>query len=296
MTARQAEAKARGALLLMHGAGAAFGLVIPFVLPLVLMAMVFAGAPIWVAIPLTLAVFLLVFGLFLKWLFVWRTPAQLPARPLDLRPLLANVAAPIASPDGAVLPADLPPSVARLDRGQFAIKRRDLQTLGFVPLGSFHILDTNGALDHTVYDVWAHPVYLCYGVILQDVLLLGQSRPVRLYISSGMGDRWWFFNADFPVSVVNFLLRTPRTLWERVPGASADALLRAHLEKREDICGAIGRRPEPNLSLDSYINGEAIQFHAQRQRIRRISIFVALYQALFFGVMPRKEWTGDLEL
>ncbi len=91
------------------------------------------------------------------------------------------------------------------------------------------------------------------------------------------------------------MLRTPRTLWSRHPAASSDVLLRAHLERREEIAGAIGHQPESPLSLDSYINGEAIQYAAQRLQMRRKSIFVGWYEMLFFGVLPHDEWLGGLE-
>lgn len=233
------------------------------------------GVPAWLALPVGLVALLFVFTLFLRLLYVSRQPEILPIQAYrTLREPLPG-----------------------LDAAAFNDWRRELMLLDFQPLGGARILDESGALDHRVYDVWASASHLCYAVIDQRLpYVSGHSGTVRMTLWTGFGDRWWYGTFSNRPSKMAFLLRTPRTLWSVSPDAGVETLLRAHLESREEIGRAIDRKPEVPLSLDSFMNGQAVQYAAARQTLREKNMLRGWSEYLFFESMPHQEWKGDLTL
>jgi hypothetical protein len=248
---------------------------IPIVLLGVAGALGLIGIPFWVALPVGFVVILFAYTSFLRLLYLTRQPEVLPIQPYrTLREPLPGLGA-----------------------EAFNDWRRELMLLDFQPLGGARVLDENGALEHRVYDVWASGTHLCYAVIDQRLpYVAGISGTVRLTLWTGYGDRWWYGTFSTRPSKLAFLLRTPRTLWSVCPEVGVETLLQAHLEFREDIGKAIGRKPEVPLSLDSFLNGQAVQYAAAREALRGKSVLRGWSEYLFFESTPHLEWKSDLTL
>jgi len=266
-----AEARARRGAANLLAQAACLGLLAPIVVFAATVTLYQVDVPVEAAGLLSLVVVIFFTGLFLKFLVTSKQPVNLPIVHTQV----------------------LAESHPKLDSAGFNEWRRELMLLGFEPLGGCRILDENGTIDHQVFDVWAHPIYLCYAVIDQVLPYSGPARPIRLTYSTGFGQRWWFDTPNAEIGRIAFVFRTRRGLWLEQPGAGTETLLRAHLERREDVLKEIELQPQVPLSMENFMNGQSVRFAAFRDILRTKSPILAWYELLMFPFMQHAEWLGE---
>lgn len=255
--------------------GAGFGVLAPVVVFGIGAALQMLDVPALAGYVLGLVVVIFAFAAFLRLLLISRQPEKLPIRPYRV----------------------LKEPLAGLDAAAFNEWRRELMLLDFEPIGGCRVFDENGSLEHRVYDVWAHPTYLCYAAIEQVIpYVSGRGRVVRLKIWSGFGDQWWYGTLPTVPNRLQFMLRNPRTLWTAVPESGIENMLRIHLELREDVVRVLEQRPVVPLSLDSFMNGLAVQYAAERSVLRSKNLLKAAGEFLFYDSIPHDRWNGYLTL
>lgn len=270
-TLQEAESRARSGAQSLQVLGAVCGLCLPFAFFGLFSSLQRLDVPALAAMSLAIFGVVPVFATFIKYLYLSRQPERLPIKPDQI----------------------LAEAHAGLDVEGFNDLRREFMLLGFEPLGGCRILHEGGALDHRIFDVWAHPTYACYATIDQTLPFSGPRRQARLTYWTGLGDRWWYATHNTRAKRLEFVLRTGRFAWTASPDGGVENLLRLHLERREDAFAATGRQPDLPLSLDSFLNGEAVRYSATRDAMRRKNVLVAIFELLFFDSLSHDEWMGD---
>lgn len=157
--------------------------------------------------------------------------------------------------------------------------------------------------------IFANRHYGCYASIMSaisiskfdpslqrsDLVKIAPFRTAILSVENLEPDAWGFANSNREVDPFMLLLRNPRKLSHRMIGATAEALLQAHLVERDDIAKRGGFEWSKKLSLENYRsmeNATIDYIHLTTQTWEPISVAIHL---LTYKFKNHDWWLGDLE-
>jgi len=112
-------------------------------------------------------------------------------------------------------------------------------------------------------------------------------------INSVLQDGWTLSTGSAKPQGASYMMRRPRNLWSCQPGASAEALYHAHLQRRFRMANDLGIGVSREVSAEAYFDEEQRANAGRREVIRRRNLAVVLVEAVLFELRGSGEWLGD---
>jgi hypothetical protein len=230
------------------------------------------GLPDWTP-PLAVLAFLLLLLGALYWLVCSAILANLPER-LQFR-----------TADPETLPA-------ALDHEGLEERTRELEALGFTLEMDYSV---DPKLRQALFGfgrLLAHQQHRCFGVIAQTFPAQGPPSPLRWGIVSYLEDNWRLATSSERSSLLS-VVHLPRDLGMNLPGLTVAELLRAHLERRQEMMKDLHIAPIPDLTPAAYFEGIRKSLMETRVAMKRRVLLFLIWQWWRVSKLPRYEWLGD---
>ncbi|MBI4851140.1 MAG: hypothetical protein HY819_04865 [Acidobacteria bacterium] len=170
---------------------------------------------------------------------------------------------------------------------------QSLISLGFQPIADITSYMEEGINVPGFARVFLHPTHQSIAEVSQLFPENEPIKPMRMTFISYFENNWTYGSTDREPDSVTYMIRRPKNLWTSHINKNVSQIFEDHLQKIATISKNLNSSIVPITSVEEYFFKETNNFREIRPNVKKLNMFIALFDGLFAEYFPKYEWLGD---